>query len=80
MLEIETFFSSGPGSQPTLDVTICVPEPLMSDAHLSQSNLLRVAVETAYSVPEAWNTGTGPPFNYVAAVQVPQSAEVSERE
>ncbi|XP_061080149.1 cilia- and flagella-associated protein 70 [Conger conger] len=67
--------ASEASSQPTLAVTICVPEPLLSDAHLSQSNLLRVAVETAYSVPESWNTGTGPPFNYVAALQVPQSTE-----
>ncbi|KAJ8251492.1 hypothetical protein GJAV_G00221940 [Gymnothorax javanicus] len=66
---------SEPNNQPALDVTICVPEPLLSDAQLSQSNLLRVAVETAYSVPEAWSTGTGPPFNYVAALQVPRSAQ-----
>ncbi|XP_035254634.1 cilia- and flagella-associated protein 70 [Anguilla anguilla] len=59
--------------QPSLDVTICVPEPVLSDVQLSQSNLLRVAVETAYSVPEAWNAGTGPPFNYVAGLQVPLS-------
>ncbi|KAJ8398771.1 hypothetical protein AAFF_G00419680 [Aldrovandia affinis] len=62
-------------NRPTLDVTICVSEPLLSDVQLGQSNLLKITVETAYSVPEAWATGTGPPFNYVAALQVPLSAE-----
>uniref|UniRef100_A0A8C9VVL7 Cilia and flagella associated protein 70 n=1 Tax=Scleropages formosus TaxID=113540 RepID=A0A8C9VVL7_SCLFO len=60
---------------PTLDVTICTPEPLLSDVQLSQSNLLKVVIETAYSVPEVWSNDTGLPFNYVAALQVPLSTE-----
>ncbi|XP_066546238.1 cilia- and flagella-associated protein 70 isoform X1 [Amia ocellicauda] len=60
--------------KPSLDVAICVPEALLSEAQLADSNLLKVAVEAAYSVPEAWAT-TGPPFNYVAAMQVPLTAE-----
>ncbi|XP_036408678.1 cilia- and flagella-associated protein 70 [Megalops cyprinoides] len=62
-------------SRPALEVTICVPDALLSDAQLAQSNLLRVAVETAYSVPEAWSTGTGPPFSYVAALPMPLSTQ-----
>uniref|UniRef100_A0A8C9SKD8 Cilia and flagella associated protein 70 n=1 Tax=Scleropages formosus TaxID=113540 RepID=A0A8C9SKD8_SCLFO len=62
--------------KPTLDVTICTPEPLLSDVQLSQSNLLKVVIETAYSVPEVWSNDTGLPFNYVAALQVPLSTEV----
>ncbi|KPP77678.1 hypothetical protein Z043_102879, partial [Scleropages formosus] len=61
--------------KPTLDVTICTPEPLLSDVQLSQSNLLKVVIETAYSVPEVWSNDTGLPFNYVAALQVPLSTE-----
>uniref|UniRef100_W5M3G9 Cilia and flagella associated protein 70 n=1 Tax=Lepisosteus oculatus TaxID=7918 RepID=W5M3G9_LEPOC len=61
-------------SPPALDVAICVPEPLLSDAQLADSNLLKVAVETAYSVPEVWNLA-GPAFNCVAALQVPVTAE-----
>ncbi|XP_006637093.3 cilia- and flagella-associated protein 70 isoform X1 [Lepisosteus oculatus] len=61
-------------SKPALDVAICVPEPLLSDAQLADSNLLKVAVETAYSVPEVWNLA-GPAFNCVAALQVPVTAE-----
>uniref|UniRef100_A0AAZ3P9I3 Cilia and flagella associated protein 70 n=1 Tax=Oncorhynchus tshawytscha TaxID=74940 RepID=A0AAZ3P9I3_ONCTS len=62
---------------PTLDVTVCVPEPLLSGVQLSDSNLLKVTVETAYSVPEVWNpvSGSGPLSSYVAALQVPLTAE-----
>ncbi|XP_055754659.1 cilia- and flagella-associated protein 70 isoform X1 [Salvelinus fontinalis] len=63
--------------KPSLDVTVCVPEPLLSGVQLSDSNLLKVTVETAYSVPEVWNpvSGSGPPSSYVAALQVPLTAE-----
>ncbi|XP_045076940.1 cilia- and flagella-associated protein 70-like [Coregonus clupeaformis] len=63
--------------KPSLDVTVCVPEPLLSGVQLSESNLLKVTVETAYSVPEVWNpvSGSGPPCSYVAALQVPLTAE-----
>uniref|UniRef100_A0A4W5MZY8 Cilia and flagella associated protein 70 n=1 Tax=Hucho hucho TaxID=62062 RepID=A0A4W5MZY8_9TELE len=62
---------------PSLNVTVCVPEPLLSGVQLSESNLLKVTVETAYSVPEVWNpvSGSGPPSSYVAALQVPLTAE-----
>uniref|UniRef100_A0A8C7NA12 Cilia and flagella associated protein 70 n=1 Tax=Oncorhynchus kisutch TaxID=8019 RepID=A0A8C7NA12_ONCKI len=62
---------------PSLDVTVCVPEPLLSGVQLSDSNLLKVTVETAYSVPEVWNpvSGSGPLSSYVAALQVPLTAE-----
>ncbi|KAL4658147.1 cilia- and flagella-associated protein 70 [Arapaima gigas] len=61
--------------KPTLDITICTPEPLLSDVQLSNSNLFKVVVETAYSVPEVWSNDSGLPFNHVAALQVPLSAE-----
>uniref|UniRef100_A0A673WM01 Cilia and flagella associated protein 70 n=1 Tax=Salmo trutta TaxID=8032 RepID=A0A673WM01_SALTR len=66
-----------PAEAPSLDVTVCVPEPLLSGVQLSDSNLLKVTVETAYSVPEVWNpvSGSGPPSSYVAALQVPLTAE-----
>eukprot|EP00063_Salmo_salar_P083349 XP_014058184.1 PREDICTED: cilia- and flagella-associated protein 70 [Salmo salar] len=52
-------------------------KPLLSGVQLSDSNLLKVTVETAYSVPEVWNpvSGFGPPSSYVAALQVPLTAE-----
>uniref|UniRef100_A0A4W4H988 Cilia and flagella associated protein 70 n=1 Tax=Electrophorus electricus TaxID=8005 RepID=A0A4W4H988_ELEEL len=58
---------------PTLEVMVSVQEPLLSDAQLSESNLLTVTVETAFSVPEVWSPG--PPSSYVAAMQVPLMAE-----
>uniref|UniRef100_A0A8C7L6W7 Cilia and flagella associated protein 70 n=1 Tax=Oncorhynchus kisutch TaxID=8019 RepID=A0A8C7L6W7_ONCKI len=66
-----------PAEAPSLDVTVCVPEPLLSGVQLSDSNLLKVTVETAYSVPEVWNpvSGSGPLSSYVAALQVPLTAE-----
>ncbi|XP_066499123.1 cilia- and flagella-associated protein 70 isoform X2 [Hoplias malabaricus] len=67
--------SQDEGVKPTLEVTVSVPEPLHSDSQLSESNLLSVTVETAYSVPEVWTHSPGQPFNYVAALQVPLTAE-----
>uniref|UniRef100_A0AAR2L6Z2 Cilia and flagella associated protein 70 n=1 Tax=Pygocentrus nattereri TaxID=42514 RepID=A0AAR2L6Z2_PYGNA len=63
------------GIKPTLEVTVSVPEPLLSDSQLSESNLLAVTVETAYSVPDVWNLALGPSCSYVAALQVPLTAE-----
>ncbi|XP_036445879.1 cilia- and flagella-associated protein 70 [Colossoma macropomum] len=63
------------GIKPTLEVTVSVPEPLLSDSQLSESNLLAVTVETAYSVPDVWNPAPGPSCSYVAALQVPLTAE-----
>nr|XP_009297486.1 cilia- and flagella-associated protein 70 isoform X2 [Danio rerio] len=60
--------------QTTLDVTVSVSEPLLSDAQRSDSNVLMVTVETAYSVPEVWNPASTPPSSYVAALQMPVSA------
>lgn len=60
-----------------LDVSVSVPEPLLSDIQLSESNLLKVTVETAYAVPDVWNQAAAPAAGYVAALQVPLTAEVS---
>ncbi|XP_056117732.1 cilia- and flagella-associated protein 70 [Rhinichthys klamathensis goyatoka] len=62
------------GVRSTLDVTVSVPEPLLSDGQRSDSNVLMVTVETMYSVPEVWNPASTPPSSYVAALQIPDSA------
>ncbi|XP_051987300.1 cilia- and flagella-associated protein 70 isoform X2 [Xyrauchen texanus] len=62
----------------TLDVSVSIPGPLLSDAQLSDSNVLMVTVETAYSVPEVWNPVSTPPCSYVAALQMPLTAEKEE--
>uniref|UniRef100_A0A9J7X8B3 Cilia and flagella associated protein 70 n=1 Tax=Cyprinus carpio carpio TaxID=630221 RepID=A0A9J7X8B3_CYPCA len=59
----------------TLDVMVHVPEPLLSDAQRSDSNVLMVTVETAYSVPDVWNPASTPPSHYIAALQMPVSKE-----
>lgn len=61
--------------QPTLEVTVRAPEPLLTDTQLSESNLFTVTVETAYSVPEVWNTAPGPQHSYVAALQIPLTSQ-----
>ncbi|TSK87600.1 Cilia- and flagella-associated protein 70 [Bagarius yarrelli] len=63
---------------PILEVTVSTPEPLLSDTQLSESNLLTVTVETAYSVPEVWNATAGPQHSYVAALQVPLTSQKKE--
>lgn len=65
--------------QSTLDVTVSVPEPLLSDGQRSDSNVLMVTVETMYSVPEVWNPASTPPSSYVAALQIPASATVRHK-
>nr|XP_033770592.1 cilia- and flagella-associated protein 70 isoform X2 [Geotrypetes seraphini] len=63
-----------PDSKPSLEVSISVPEPLLSENQFSHSNLLKVTVETVYSVPESWSL-LGPQYNYVVCLQVPMTRE-----
>lgn len=60
--------------KPTLDVSVNVQEPLLSEPQISESNMLMVTVETAYSVPAIWDPASTPPCSYVAALQIPLSA------
>uniref|UniRef100_H3AYL6 Cilia and flagella associated protein 70 n=1 Tax=Latimeria chalumnae TaxID=7897 RepID=H3AYL6_LATCH len=69
---VETTRQDAP--KPILEVAVFVPEPLLTEYQIEGSNLLKVTVEVAYSVPEAWNI-TGPQFNTVVSLQVPASSE-----
>ncbi|XP_033622434.1 cilia- and flagella-associated protein 70 isoform X2 [Fukomys damarensis] len=50
--------------QCSLQVKVFVAEPLLSTAQATGSNLLKVTLEAAYSVPESFNP-LGPPQNYM---------------
>lgn len=64
-----------PGSkQCSFDVKVFVTEPLLTTAQVSASNLLKVTLEAAYSVPESFMP-IGPQQNYMVGLQVPSVGE-----
>ncbi|XP_043935317.1 cilia- and flagella-associated protein 70 [Protopterus annectens] len=60
--------------KPEMEVAVSVPDPLLSESYLLDSNLLKVTVEALYSAPDSWNL-SGPPFNYVISLQLPMIGE-----
>ncbi|XP_042293784.1 cilia- and flagella-associated protein 70 [Sceloporus undulatus] len=63
-----------PDAKCAIDVSVSVPESLLSPTQLSEGNLLRVTVEAAYAVPEIF-VPAGPPQNYMVGFQVPAIGE-----
>uniref|UniRef100_A0A3P8RKR9 Cilia and flagella associated protein 70 n=1 Tax=Amphiprion percula TaxID=161767 RepID=A0A3P8RKR9_AMPPE len=77
LLKGQSSFSSTVPLNPTSFMTpLYVSEPLLPEAGLSASNLLKVTMETAFSIPEAWMRPSGPnPCTYAAALELPLTAE-----
>ncbi|XP_028669775.2 cilia- and flagella-associated protein 70-like isoform X1 [Erpetoichthys calabaricus] len=61
-------------SKPQLEVSVSVPQALVPEALLANSNLLKVALHSLYSAPDAWSL-TGTQFHYGASMLMPCSAE-----
>uniref|UniRef100_A0A3Q2Z8B4 Cilia and flagella associated protein 70 n=1 Tax=Hippocampus comes TaxID=109280 RepID=A0A3Q2Z8B4_HIPCM len=45
---------------PILDVCVSASAPLLTEEQLATSNLMKVSLETAYSLPDTFNQGFGP--------------------
>ncbi|XP_044518746.1 cilia- and flagella-associated protein 70 [Gracilinanus agilis] len=63
-----------PGAKCCLEVTVSVSEALLTTAQILGGNLLKVTLEAAYSVPEAF-VPTGPQQNYMVGLQIPSNKE-----
>ncbi|NWI44390.1 CFA70 protein, partial [Picathartes gymnocephalus] len=56
-----------------LEVTVSTKEALLSATQFSRGNVLRITLEAAYSVPEAFTTEAQQ--NYMACLQIPAAGE-----
>ena len=61
--------------QPEMTVQVSVAQPLLSEEQLNESNLLNIHVDSAFSVPDAWQPGQQ--FIYTACLPVPITGEVN---
>lgn len=60
---------------PEIEVHVSVSQPLLTEMQLNYSNLLSVHVDSAFSVPEAWQIQMAQQFNYTVSLPVPLSSE-----
>ena len=60
---------------PEIDVTLSVNEPLFSNEQLKASNMMRIGIESLYSLPEQWSSATANQYMYFVALPIPISAQ-----
>ncbi|XP_066280246.1 cilia- and flagella-associated protein 70-like isoform X5 [Branchiostoma lanceolatum] len=61
--------------KPELDILVTVQSPLLYEENLADTNLLRVTVESAFSLPDPWTPTPAPQFNYTVTLPLPVTAE-----
>eukprot|EP00058_Branchiostoma_floridae_P027859 XP_002613350.1 hypothetical protein BRAFLDRAFT_118737 [Branchiostoma floridae] len=61
--------------KPELDILVTVQSPLLYEENLADTNLLRVTVESGFSLPDSWTPTPAAQFNYTVSLPLPVTAE-----
>eukprot|EP00112_Aurelia_sp_Birch-Aquarium-sp1_P022072 Seg6102.1 transcript_id=Seg6102.1/GoldUCD/mRNA.D3Y31 product="Cilia- and flagella-associated protein 70" protein_id=Seg6102.1/GoldUCD/D3Y31 len=60
---------------PEIEINLSVNEQLFSAEQLKTSNLMRVCIESLYSLPESWNAAAANQYMYLVALPMPLSPQ-----
>ena len=64
--------------QPELDVQLASTEPILSETQLENVNFASFTAGSMFAPPESWTMANAGGYNYVAAMSLPISADVTQ--